>query len=70
MADITGNGFNLYYDPTLNPDLDDLTYALANGGELTPGGNPVPIPGALWLLGSGLACLTSLRRRAGMKRGK
>lgn len=71
VTDITGNGFNLYYDPTLNPGLDDLTYALGNGGELTPGGNPVPIPGALWLLGSGLACLTSsLRRRAGTKLGK
>jgi len=29
VENITGNGFNIYYDPALNGDLGGLTYALA-----------------------------------------
>jgi hypothetical protein len=37
-----------------------------NGGELITGNlefTPIPIPSAMWLLGSGLACLVGLKRR-------
>ncbi len=38
--------------------MDDLVYAPAGGG-----GGQVPVPGAVWLLGSGLAGLVGLRKR-------
>ncbi len=59
------NGLNIYYMASLSDNgyLGGRTYALENGGELIPVGNPVPIPGAMWLLGSGFAGLISLRRR-------
>jgi len=59
-------------DVTLNIYLDgnDTVYKIyGDGGELITGNlefTPiVPIPGAMWLLGSGLACLVGLRRRGG-----
>jgi len=56
------SGFHLYYDPSQNPLLGGNTIVLSGGGELLPG-NPVPLPGALWLFGPGLVGLAAMRRR-------
>jgi hypothetical protein len=64
ISDILSAGnYTLYYNPLLNPGLGDKTYQLSGGGSLTP--SSVPVPGAMWLLASGLAGLISLRRRTG-----
>ena len=62
VENITGNGFNIYYDPALNGALGGLTYALAGGGHLMSAA-PVPIPGSLLLFGSGLMGLLGIGRR-------
>lgn len=36
VTNIIGNGFNVYYDPNLNPDLNGQTYTLVEGGQLLP----------------------------------
>lgn len=36
VVNITGNNFNLYYDPTLSSALGGNTYQLTSGGTLTP----------------------------------
>ena len=41
--------------PYLNPTL--------NSGSITVTSNPVPIPGAIWLFGSGIMGLAGLRRK-------
>jgi len=58
VTNITGNGFNIYYDPALNSALGGLTYALNGGGSLSP----VPIPNSLLLFGSGLLGLIGIGR--------
>ncbi len=61
IADITGNGVNIYYDPTntANAYLGDKTYSLTNGGEIAP----VPEPAALSLLAiAGFGILPLIRR--------
>ncbi|MGO8668723.1 MAG: beta strand repeat-containing protein [Desulfobaccales bacterium] len=67
VTNVTGNGFNIFYDPTLagNAYLMDLTYNLGNGGFLEPLSSPVPIPPSAMLLGTGLLGLAGLgwRRR-------
>jgi len=64
VENITGNGFNIYYDPALNGDLGGLTYALAGtGGGHLMSAAPVPIPGALVLFGSGLLGLIGIGRK-------
>ncbi|HNR14016.1 MAG TPA: PEP-CTERM sorting domain-containing protein [Thermodesulfobacteriota bacterium] len=62
---ITGNGLDIYYNPLLagNEYLGGLTYALLNGGSLTPVSSAVPAPAAMLLMGSGLICLVAVRRR-------
>lgn len=60
VTDITGNGFNIYYNANDNPYLQGETYALEKGGVLTP--STVPVPAALWLFGSGLAGIVARRR--------
>jgi hypothetical protein len=50
IASISGNGLNIYYDPSLadNAYLAGASYALASGGQLIP----VPEPSALAMLGT------------------
>jgi hypothetical protein len=36
VTNISGNGFNLYYDTSANPSLNGQTYSLASGGSLMP----------------------------------
>jgi hypothetical protein len=56
-----GNGIYFYFDPAKNLALGQ--YPLADGGFAPAGQNPIPTPGALWLLGSGIVRLATLRRR-------
>ena len=55
------DGLNIYYHPHLagNEYLGGMTFDLNGGGILAP----VPIPGALCLLGSGLIALVGFRRK-------
>jgi hypothetical protein len=49
---------------TVNPDVEYMaTITLDSAGNLTITNSPVPVPGALWLLGSGLLGLVGLRRK-------
>lgn len=57
VTNITGNGFNVYYNPADDPILNDLTYGLVNGGQLIPipATEGVPEPTSLVLFASALA---------------
>jgi hypothetical protein len=55
-------GLNLYYDPTLIPELAGGTFTLGDGTSIAPLA-PVPLPGSIWLLLSGLAGLGFMGRR-------
>lgn len=60
-----------FYDsssvPTGSALVDDL-YVSSSSGEISvPGTSAVPLPGAMWLLGSGLIGLTSLIRKRGTR---
>ena len=58
-------GLNIYYDPSLNPELEGKTYYFAGGGALAP----VPLPGSVWLLLTGLAGLALVARRRRARAG-
>ena len=69
VADIYGNGLNIYYNPDLagNAYLGKGIYGLMGGGYLEPA--HTPLPGSVWLLLSGLAGLGYWRRRKSQGRG-
>jgi hypothetical protein len=62
ITNIFGNGYDIYYDPTLeaNAYLGGKTYELQDGGLLAPA---VPLPSAVLLLGAGLFRLVAYKRR-------
>lgn len=64
IANIAGNGFDIYYDPGLagNRYLGGRTYLLLNGGELIAM-TDVPAPAGLLSLLVGLGALAVRRRR-------
>jgi hypothetical protein len=62
LNDLTNNDINIYYDSLQNTGLHGLTYNLENGGQLLPS-SPVPLPGAVLLLGAGLTRLAAYARR-------
>ncbi len=68
LANIHGNGINLYYDPAMagNAYLLDQTYALAGGGQLLPASAfaSVPEPATIGMLCLGAVTLIRRRRRA------
>lgn len=57
------DGLNIYYLAFLdeNAYLGGLTYDLMEGGKLRP--SNVPIPSAVWLMGSGLILIVGLKRK-------
>ena len=61
VTNITGNGFNIYYDPSLaaNTYLGGKSFTLTDGGLL----RPLPEPGSIVLLLSGLGLLMFMRGR-------
>ncbi len=71
IGNITGIAdLNIYYLAGLdeNAYLGGLDYDLLNGGQLIAVAGdtvPTPVPGAFWLLGSGMAGLMAYRRRLG-----
>jgi hypothetical protein len=64
ISSITGNGNNIYYNPSnpANSYLGNGTYALAGGGQISP----VPEGSTSWLCicGGGLVLMLGSRRRA------
>ena len=82
ILNIDGNGLNIYYNPSDDAALGDLTYGLADGGFLCPIGagtctlstspppSGVPEPGSLLLFGGGLAGLAFVRRRVARLKGR
>ncbi len=61
ITNITGSpGLTMYYDPTLNSDLNG-NYNFAEEGALNPG--TVPLPASAWLFLTGLMGLGLLNRR-------
>ena len=79
ITNILGNGFNIYYDPTLDTSLGSRFYALGGGGYLCPVGvsdcslstlptSNAPEPGTLPLITLAFgALMLDRRRRARMR---
>ena len=60
-------GFNFYYGYQHHFDKDRNVY---HAWAVRPGDvSAVPIPGAVWLLGSGLACVGACRRKLARRHG-
>jgi len=63
VTDITGNGLNIYYDPSVDLALGGKTFNLEGGGILAPDTAPVPEPGTMMMLGFGLLGLAVYGKR-------
>ena len=63
ITNINGNGFNIYYNPSVDVALRGQTFALQNGGILAPEASPVPEPATMLLFGTGLFGLAAARRK-------
>jgi hypothetical protein len=68
ITNIFGNGYNIYYLAGFeeNSYLGGLNYDLLNGGRLIAVDGavmPTPIPGAVWLFGSGILVMAGFRRK-------
>ncbi len=65
ITNITGNGYNIYYDPLFatNLYLHGLTYDLTGGGQLIADSVPTPEPAAGALLAGFVLILAGLRPR-------
>jgi hypothetical protein len=48
-------------------EINGDTFSWMTGVNLTIDAQPVPIPGALWLLGSGIAAIIGIRKKGNMK---
>jgi hypothetical protein len=58
------SGTGHYYTDFVWQSPMDSTFGQVNSGQTFVGGNPVPISGAVWLFGSGLVGLLSIKRKS------
>jgi len=68
VFDAPGHSVHVGFDPTQlswvsNPDILGETFRMKVEAVQSSGANPVPIPGAVWLMGSALLGLVTIRRR-------
>jgi hypothetical protein len=68
VFDAPGHSIQVGLDPTQlswvsNPDILGETFRMKVEAVPSSGANPIPIPGAVWLMGSALLGLVTVRRR-------